>query len=165
MASPYLSVWRRSFLVTCGQAAAKGLEDHPSKPVFSEDSLHLDAIVTRYGELREQFVSQHGMVGGLLANHKVAALYISILSRTPPEHLFTFTHETPIGERRLALAAMMNAVVLGVLQIDPATVNEALQDDLEYCLLKEPPSNLEWICFGMHALCRHLGRPTNIKNY
>lgn len=165
MASPYLSVWRRQFLVACGHAAAKALEGHPSKPVFCERSVHLDAVVARYGELRDQFVEQQGMAGGLLANHKVAALYVSVLSRTPPEHLFTFAAKTPAGERRLVLAAMMNALVLGVLRIDPIAVDEALQDDLEYCLLKEPPSNLEWICFAMHALCRHRGQPTNIKNY
>jgi hypothetical protein len=56
----------------------------------------------------------------------------------------------------------MYFVIYGILEIDRHDMDESLQEDLECCLLKELPSNLEWLCLTMHAICRYRGNPTNI---
>ncbi|MFC5359974.1 hypothetical protein [Azospirillum himalayense] len=156
---------RRQFIISCGRSAVTSLSDDPFAPIFLENSLHLERLISDYGVLRQQFVQRHGMASGLLANHKVAALYIWLLSKIDPSSLFLFPANAPLGVRRLALVNMMHAVVVGALQILPERVDSELQADLEYCLLKETPENLEWLCFAMHALCRLSGKATNLRRY
>ncbi|WP_434614303.1 hypothetical protein [Azospirillum sp. B2RO_4] len=162
LSTPFLK--RRQFLVECGRAAVTAL---PAglRPVLLIDSLHLDRLVEDYGALRDQFVTRHGMGGNLLANHKVAALYVWLLSRIPAESLFLFPADSPPESRRLVMATMMNAVIVALLGIEPSRVDGLLQDDLEYCLLKEAPANLEWLCCTLHAHCLLNGARTNIPRY
>ncbi|WP_146203819.1 hypothetical protein [Azospirillum sp. TSO5] len=155
---------RRQFLGECGRAAVMALPDD-LRPVFLTESLHLDQLVEDYGALRDQFVVRHGMGENLLANHKVAALYVWLLSKVPAEFLFRFPADAPVDSRRLVMATMMNAVIVGLLAIDPSRVDGLLQDDIEYCLLKEAPANLEWLCCTLHAHCLLNGARTNIPRY
>lgn len=149
----------------CGTAAQVALADEAHAPTFLPKSMHLDRLVRDYGELRQQFVKQHGMEDGLLANHKVAALYVWLLSKVPADELFLFPAGAPADLRRRAMVIMMNAVIVGALELETDRVDETLQDDLEYCLLKEAPANLEWLCFSMHALCCVSGSRTNKRRY
>jgi hypothetical protein len=155
---------RRQFLVECGRAAVMALPDG-LRPVFLEESLHLDRLVEDYGVLRDQFVTRHGMGENLLANHKVAALYVWLLSKVPAESLFLFPADARFDSRRLVMATMMNVVMVALLRIEPSRVDELLQDDIEYCLLKEAPANLEWLCSTFHAHCLLNGTRTNIASY
>ncbi|MEO5335403.1 MAG: hypothetical protein H7841_00715 [Magnetospirillum sp. WYHS-4] len=160
---PTLDEKRRGYLLNCGRKTAEIFADDPARPQFREGSDVLAKIVRAYKQVRSEFVARHGIKDSLLANHKVAAIWTLILTETKPEHLFEFAGETPSNARRAVLVAYMYTVIYGLLEIDPADITEQLHEDLEYCLLKEPPNSLEWLCLTMHALCHRHGTVTNTR--
>lgn len=160
--SPYTAEQRKALLIKAGEAAEFALRKSEHPPRFLPDSTHLDRVLRDYLQLRSQYAVQHHIRDGLLANHKVAALYVFVLTREPPTNFFLFPAGTPSQVRRVALAVMMYTIVISVLFIEGPDINQQEYEDLEYCLLKEDPSNLEWLCFAMHALCRHYGKATNL---
>ena len=116
--------------------------------------------------------------GRLLANHKVVAVYVfaikSLLRRSAksdfgkpssePWSLFNFDKDITYAERCAVHATMMFSIVHSIMCITKEEYTQKKHDlfkDLDYCLTKEEPMNLEWLCFAMHALCHGCGEATN----
>lgn len=84
---------------------------------------------------------------GLFRNYKIAACFIFLLSREPAERFFTFEPETPDSDRRQVIGSMMYNIVHSLCLLRKATELEELEliEDLEYCLIREIPQNLEFL--------------------
>lgn len=144
-----------------GKVTEMALAGTQYAPNFMENSDNIDAAVEDYSMLREQYVREHKIGDGLLANHKVAAIYAFGLTKKKADLFFQFGIDATSAYRRSVLASFMFNLVFGVLFIDEKRMNKLLREDLEYCLLKENPRNLEWLCLTMHAICRACGEASN----
>ena len=153
---------RRGMLLDAGKKTESLFSNLGFSVSFLRKSVAIDTALTGYLKLRAEFAKIHGTGDNLLANHKIAALYIWTLTNYQASEFFIFKDKIPSPGKRLALATFMYFVIYGVLEIDPEDMDESIQDDLEYCLLKERPENLEWLCLTMHTFCRYRGKPTNI---
>src|SRR3954471_8744129 len=74
---------------------------------FLHDSITIDEILNNYLKLRSQFSNLQGTGDNLLANHKVAALYIWTLTECKANQFFLFEGDTLIKGRRAALVTFM----------------------------------------------------------
>lgn len=161
--SPYLEAQRRALLVKCGKLTQKMVAEEGADLQFLENSIHLDDAVSKYTNIRQQYVAHHKMVDGLLANHKVAAIYVYVLTSRPASQFFLFPEGVSSQFRRGVMGSFMYNIVHGVLDIEKDRLSQDVKTDLDYCLLMEDPANLEWLCFAMHSLCRHCGTPTDTR--
>jgi hypothetical protein len=151
---------RRHLLKGAGLATQIALSDDPSCPQFKGDCVAVEDALDAYWELRKQYVARH-KCDQRLANHKVAALFVRTLTDRTAQDFFIFGESVDAGEQRVVLATFMFNIIYGILRIDDMKVHEALEEDIDYCLIMEFPENLEWFCLAMHTLCRLAGEPTN----
>lgn len=160
--SVFVDLKRRGMLLDAGKKTESLFSSLGFPVSFLRKSVAIDKALTDYMKLRTEFAEIQGTGDNLLANHKIAALYIWTLANYTASEFFTFKGKVPNSGKRIALVTFMYFVIYGILEIDPQDMDESIQDDLEYCLLKERPENLEWLCLTMHAFCRYRGKPTNI---
>jgi hypothetical protein len=111
--------------------------------LFLRKSLSIDEALKKYLELRSQFANFQGTGDNLLASRKVAALYIWTLTDYDAFQFFSIDNALPKNSCRVVLTTFMYFVIYGILEINPQDMDESVHKDLEYCLLKEPPGNLE----------------------
>ncbi|MEI6986526.1 MAG: hypothetical protein WCK65_10385 [Rhodospirillaceae bacterium] len=150
---------RKDLLVTAGKMVEDAFYEDGVK--FIPDSDKLSWTICNYQHTRDQFVRRHKMVGGLLANHKVAAIYIHTITRLEATEFFLFQRNNTPEFRRSVLVSMMYILMYGLLSIRQSDMDEHLKIDIDYCLLVPEPDNLEWLCLTMHAICRLCGTATN----
>src|SRR3954451_24302061 len=74
---------------------------------FLRDSIAINEALENYLKLRSQFASLQGTGNNLLANHKVAALYIWTLTDYKANQLFLFEGDTLINGKRAPLVTFM----------------------------------------------------------
>jgi|tagenome__1003787_1003787.scaffolds.fasta_scaffold20945229_2 hypothetical protein len=153
---------RRGMLIEAGKRTESVYEKLGYSISFLSDSIAINEVLENYLKLRSQFAKLQGTGDNILANHKVAALYIWTLTDYKANQFFLFEGDTLINGKRAPLVTFMYFVIYGILAIDPHDMDDSIQKDLEYCLLREAPENLEWLCLTMHAICRYRGDPTNI---
>ena len=135
-----------------------------STPItFLGSSLSVGAFAADYKVNRDSFAARHNITTTLLANHKVAALYIYTLIDADPSSIFLFPDGASNDVKRSVWVTFLSYIIYGVLMIRRKSVHQDLQGDLHYCLSMELPESIEWLCFAMHALCQYRGTPTNIR--
>jgi hypothetical protein len=160
--SVFLDSRRRGML---RYAAARTVDTYADLGIgihFNDDAAELNSLIKKYLKLRGEFAEFQNTGENLLANHKVAALYIWVFRDTKFSSLFSFERSKDDNLRRAVMATFIYFIMYGVMSIDRNRMDESLHEDLEYCLLMERPQNLEWLCLTMHAICRYRGSPTNI---
>lgn len=155
-----LNLKRRKILADAGERTEVTYKSLGIEIEFLSGTHTLDGVVENYLKLRNEFAQKHE-IRGLMANHKVAALYVWALIDREAEEFFLFKDSSLGNQTRLALVTFMYYVIYGILCVDKKAVDTELQEDIAYCLLMEPPQSIEWLCLTMHALCRYRGLATN----
>jgi hypothetical protein len=129
---------------------------------YLKDSKSIDQALSEYLKLRSEFANFQGMGENRIANHKVSALYVWTLTNYDACQFFNFDNKDLKNISRVVIVVFIYFVMYGILGINSKDMDSSIQEDIEYCLGKETPTNLEWLCLTMHALCRYRGTSTNI---
>lgn len=160
--------FRRFFVQSVAEKAALFSRKIGIPVEFTASEETIDKFVWEYRTLRNQLADFHDVKQpALFRNYKIAACFIFLMSREPAERFFTFEQATPDAHRRQVMGSMMVNVAHSLCLLKRAETQTDLEliEDLEYCLIRELPRNLEFLCLTLHALCAALGKKTDLERY